>query len=209
MADATDPELVLLARWREGDRDAGQALLTTHFAALHRFFRGKLPGDVQDLVQRTLLDVVERRDALPEHVSLRAYLFAVARHRLIDHLRAQAVRGVVVDPACTSIAALVTSPSAAVGRDEEQLQLAAAMRELPIDLQITLELAYWEGLRGPEIAEVLGIGAATVRSRLTRARTALRERLAVLDRSAAAAMFERISRAAHENDAENDDGKDA
>ncbi len=201
MTAELDPELELLARWREGDRDAGQTLLTAHFAGLHRFFRSRLPGDVQDLVQRTLLDLVERRDALPEHVSLRAYLFAVARHRLIDHLRAQDVRGVVVDPASTSIAAVVTSPSAAVGRDEEQQQLALVMRELPIDLQITLELAYWEGLRGPEIAEVLGIGAATVRSRLARARQVLRERLAALERGqTAVAAFDRISRGRSDDD---------
>ena len=40
-----------------------------------------------------------------------------------------------------------------------------------------LELTYWEDLKGPEIAEILEIPANTVRSRLSRARAALREAL--------------------------------
>lgn len=194
-----DPELELLARWRAGDRDAGETLLARHLASLHRFFRSKLPAEAQDLVQRTLLDVVEARDAVADHVSLRAYLFAVARHRLVDHLRQRAVRGTPVDPASTTLAFLGTTPSAAVARDEQHALLEQAMRELPIDLQLVLELAYWENLAGPEIAEVVGVGANTVRGRLARARAALRERLDALHAApealaGARAMFDHVSR---------------
>ena len=51
------------------------------------------------------------------------------------------------------------------------------MRELPVDFQIALELAYWEGLKGAEIASVLEINEHTVRSRLSRGRKLLRERV--------------------------------
>ena len=44
-----------------------------------------------------------------------------------------------------------------------------------MDAQITLELAYWEGLSGAEIAVALDIEVGTVRSRLSRARERLRE----------------------------------
>ncbi len=169
----TDREL--LALWRRGDRRAGQQLFERHFDAIARFFRSKLGDDVQDLVQRTFADCVERRDHIDEHASVRAYLFGIARNRLVDHLRARQARS--FDPQVTSIAELGTSPSAAVGRKDDERLLQLALRRLPVDLQITVELAYWEGLDGPEIAAVLGIGANTVRGRLARAREVLRASL--------------------------------
>lgn len=168
----TDREL--LRAWQDGDRRAGQRLFERHFDAIARFFRSKLGDDVQDLVQRTFTDCVERRTRLAADASVRAYLFGIARHRLVDHLR---TRERAFDPERTSIAELATSPSAAIGRQDEQRLLRLALQRLPVDLQITVELAYWEGLDGPEIGQVLGIGANTVRGRLARARDGLRESL--------------------------------
>lgn len=169
----------LLEAWRAGDRGAGEALFARHFDAIARFFRSRLGDDVQDLVQRTFLDCVESQTRLGDGASVRAYLFGIARHRLVDHLRRHRTRD--FDPAVTSIADLATSPSAAVGRRDQERLLQLALRQLPVDLQITIELAYWEGLAGPEIAQVLGIGANTVRGRLARAREQLRTSLRVLE----------------------------
>ena len=58
-----------------------------------------------------------------------------------------------------------------------------ALRAIPIDLQIALELFYWEKLSAPELAEVLEIPEGTVRSRLRRAREALEQRLRALESS--------------------------
>jgi len=174
---ASDHEL--LQAWQAGDRRAGATLFERHFDAIARFFRGKLGDDVQDLVQRTFLDLVESRERVDATASVRAYLFGIARHRLIDHLRARAIRD--VDPAVTSLAELATSPSAALARHDAQRLLQIALRQLPLEQQMTLELAYWEGLRGAEIATAMGIGANTVRSRLSRAREALRELLQQLE----------------------------
>jgi RNA polymerase sigma-70 factor (ECF subfamily) len=192
----------LLQAWRDGDRRAGATLFERHFDAIARFFRGKLGDDVQDLVQRTFLDLVESRARVDPNASVRAYLFGIARHRLVDHLRAQATRE--VDPAVTSLAELATSPSAALARLDEQRLLQVALRQLPIEQQMTLELAYWEGLRGAEIATAMGIGANTVRSRLARARDALRELLLRLEADAGlvAALTQDVERRSREFDHE-------
>jgi RNA polymerase sigma factor (sigma-70 family) len=181
--DAVDDDLQLLHAWRGGDRVAGQSLLQRHFDPIARFFRSKLGDDVQDLVQRTFLDCVESRDRMG-HVSVRAYLFAIARHRLVDHLRGRHLRE--VDPAITSMADLVTSASSRLARDDRQRLLALALQQLPLEQQCVLELAYWEGLSGPEIADALGVPATTIRSRITRARDRLRELLATLEGDPAA-----------------------
>src|SRR5690606_12989864 len=70
-------------------------------------------------------------------------------------------------------------PSHLDARHEQRL-LLAALRHIPLDLQIALELHYWEGMAGPELAEVLGVPEGTVRSRLRRAKELLTERLGEL-----------------------------
>lgn len=168
----------MLQAWRGGDRAAGDALIRRHFAGVLRFFRTKLGDDVEDLVQRTFLDLLEAGDA----PNVRATLFTIANRRLLDHLRAR-YHDRAEQLGSTSVADLGTSPSGAVARGEEETLLVAALREIPLEYQVALELAYWEGLSGPEIAEILGIAEPTVRSRLTRAREALRDAVARLARS--------------------------
>jgi RNA polymerase sigma factor (sigma-70 family) len=166
----------LLAAWREGDRGAGDELIRRHFASICRFFRSKLGDNVEDLVQRVFLDCVESRDRIGPD-GFRPYLFATARNRLCDHLRRRYRLGEQVDLAAQSVADLGTSPSSALARNQEERLLLQALRALPLDQQILLELAYWEGMAGHEIAAVLTVAENTVRSRLSRARAALRERV--------------------------------
>ncbi|MCX4247089.1 RNA polymerase sigma factor [Paraliomyxa miuraensis] len=174
----TDAEL--LVAWRQGDAAAGNELLQRYFQPLLRFFRHKVQSGVEDLIQHTMLDCVERRDAIEERAGFRGYLFAIARGKLFDHLRREYRRPALDDISEHSLLDLGTSPSSAIARDERRAKIAAALAGIPLDHQIALELAYWEQLSGPEIAAVLGIPANTVRSRLARARQQLRERLGAM-----------------------------
>jgi RNA polymerase sigma-70 factor (ECF subfamily) len=58
---------------------------------------------------------------------------------------------------------------------EEQRLLLRAMVALNTDLQIAMQLHYWEGLSSAEIAAVLEIPESTVTTRLSRARDRIRE----------------------------------
>jgi len=57
----------------------------------------------------------------------------------------------------------------------QQRQLVQALQRLPVELQIALELYYWEELSIDEIAAAVEIPSGTVKSRLYRGRTLLRE----------------------------------
>ncbi len=172
-----DDDFALLEAWRQGDRDAGDALIQRNFDIVCRFFRNRLDHDVEDLVQRTFLECVENRGRIREQVSFRAFVLTVARYRFYDHLRSkQPTRG-GTPLSQLSLRDLGTSPSLRVTRKQEETLLLEEMAQINADQQIALELAYWEQLSGPEIAAVLGIEANTVRSRLARARAALRERM--------------------------------
>ena len=52
--------------------------------------------------------------------------------------------------------------------------MLAMARQIHVDLQITIELFYWEGLTSEELGDALGISASAARSRLAEARDRLR-----------------------------------
>jgi RNA polymerase sigma factor (sigma-70 family) len=166
----------LLEAWREGDAASGQELFRRHFDAVYWFFRNKIDAGADDLAQETFLALVRNRETVGRKHSFRAYLFAVARSKLIDALRGRAPDR-MIDPMESSVIDLGGSPSSIIDGRREQVQLLSALRRLPVDLQVMLELRYFEQLSGPELADALDVPEGTVRSRLRRALGLLREAL--------------------------------
>ena len=174
------PDRELVDRWREGDADAGDELFGRHFEALYRFFRNKIDGPVDDLVQATFLACADSRERFRGASTFRTFAFAIARRVLFDHLRERYALGDKADPSERSVADLGTSPSQFVAKRREQRLLLHALRHLRLDYQIALELSFWEELSGPEIGEVLGVPEATARTWLRRAKIELAERVSEL-----------------------------
>jgi len=171
----TTSDEALLRAWRDGDDGAGNALFERYFDALYRFFAHKnVDGDVMDLLQRTLLASVESLARFDGHSSVRTYLYAIARNKLRDYWREKTRRD-AIDFGVSSLVDLSPSPSSVLRANEQQRLLYEALRRLPLDQQISVELHYWEGLTGPELAEVIGVPEGTARGRLHRARARLRE----------------------------------
>jgi RNA polymerase sigma-70 factor (ECF subfamily) len=74
----------------DGDAAAHGALLRALVPLLRSFYGHRLRGaadDIEDLVQETLIAVHTRRAAYDRERPFTAWLYAVARYRLIDHLR--------------------------------------------------------------------------------------------------------------------------
>jgi RNA polymerase sigma-70 factor (ECF subfamily) len=176
-ADAEASDAELLECWRAGDRRAGERLFDRHVSSVVRFLRNKVGDEFEDLVQQTFLACVASRDRLREDASFRVFLLSIARHKLYDHLDRLHGPAQRIDGLTTTLGALDPSPSAIVVKREEDRRLLWAMRQIPVELQIVLELHYWEGLGTAELGLVLGIPRGTVKTRLMRARALLRERL--------------------------------
>ena len=164
----------LLEAWRGGERSAGNVLLKRHFAAVFRFFNSKVDCP-EDLAQSTFQACVESRDRIQGRV--RAYLLGIARNQLLMFIRSKGRYQKRFSPQEHSVAAALESPSQVVGRKEDERLLAEALRELPLDLQIAVELLYWEELSIAEVAAITNTPAGTVKSRLHRARASLRRKL--------------------------------
>lgn len=170
----------LLDAWRAGDRAAASALFARHFTDVFAFFRSKLEHVAEDLTQQTFLNCVESRDRFRGVTTFRIYLFIVARNCLYSYVRKKANRDHDPDFALTSLVALDPSLSGALIFREQNRLLVHALRRLPIELQIAIELYYVQRLQAAEIAEVLGIPVGTVRSRIRRAIEQLRVNLELL-----------------------------
>lgn len=176
-------DIDLLDQWKSGDQTAGEQLFERHFDALYRFFRNKVGDDSEELLQRALTACVEQRDKFRGESSFRSFMFGVARIELLNYFKRKGRLKRQANPLETSVHDMQPSPSIMVADREEQRLLLEALRRIPLDLQIAVELHYWEELSTNEIAEVLEIPSGTVKSRLRRAREHLEGELAELART--------------------------
>lgn len=179
MSEAASDE-ALLAHWRGGDREAGSELIERHFDSLYRFFRTKIPDHAEDLVQETLMGLVHGLEGFREEASFRTYLFAIARRKALMFWRTRGRRGTEVDFDKTSVEDLGISALSMVHQAQEERLLLRALRHLPLESQILLELFYWEGLSGSALAAIYAIPEGTVRGRLRKARAMLEHQLGEL-----------------------------
>lgn len=135
-------DLELLRAWRAGDAAPGNVLVMRHFSAVHRVFVGRVESHrVDDLLQRTFLAAVERRDDIFEASGFRAYVLGIARIQLLRHYREHRRDGRTSD-IDSALKASDTTASSMVGRREQRGQLWDALRDLPLDQQLVLQLYY-------------------------------------------------------------------
>jgi RNA polymerase sigma factor (sigma-70 family) len=173
MTERTDLEL--LEAWRAGDNAAGKQLFERHFDSIFGFFETKCSSDADDLVQSTFLACLKAKTQFRAESSFRTYLFTIARNELYHLLRTRQRKDAKLDFELSSIAEIVSTPGTKLARNQEHQQLVTRMQMLPVEQQMLLELHYWEDLDIAALAEIFESPAATIRTRLHRARNALRD----------------------------------
>ena len=165
----------LLERWRSGDAVSGETLFERYYDMVERFFLNKVAGGVQDLVQETFMRCVEGRERIRDHDRFRTYMFAIAYNVLTAYLRERYRSDRAIDLSEISMCDVAPGPGSLIARQREHRLLIEALRAIPIDDQVILELHYWEQLTTHEMAEVIGVPLGTARGRLQRARAKLEE----------------------------------
>ncbi|MCH9686888.1 MAG: sigma-70 family RNA polymerase sigma factor [Deltaproteobacteria bacterium] len=180
-----DPDLDELQAWQGGDQRAGNRLLSKHYDTVYNFFNRKIGGDVGDLVQGTFITCLQVVARFERRSTFRTFLLGIARNKLLEHLRSRRNSpNTPMHSEVTSLQDLGVSPTQLL-RDQQQSRLVyEALRRIPIDHQLLLELFYWEKLKGHEIAGVFEIPENTVRARLRRARELLKQSLGALETDA-------------------------
>ena len=125
------------------------------------------PADAEDAVQEVFLKLVTARPVFqgPEHE--KAWLIRATLHRASDIRRRAERRNVALDEAACGAAA----------PPEGESPLLSAVQALPETYSSVIHLYYYEGYSIKEIANLLGLPAATVGTRLARGRDRLRQLL--------------------------------
>ncbi|MFI8434028.1 sigma-70 family RNA polymerase sigma factor [Streptomyces sp. NPDC079020] len=176
-------------RFRRGDRDALAELYDEHAQVLYRYAL-RVTGDwaeAEDVVSATFLEAWRGREKLrPDGDSLRPWLLGIATNIMRRSARARRRREIALARAPERDAVpdfaddLVTHLA-----DTEQLRAAhAALARLRRRDREVFTLVVWAGLDYAAAADALGVPVGTVRSRLSRARTRLRELAAEETRAA-------------------------
>lgn len=175
----------LLRRARAGDGRAFEGLARDAEAGLYRHVL-RIVGnahEAEDVVQDALLSSW-RSLASFQGGSFRAWIFRIATNRAIDLLRARRRRGELpLDPPddaeveWAEPAAEGTDLVEMAGRSEALAVVEEALREVPAEQRAALLLRDVEGFSYEEIARITVAEVGTVKSRIHRARTAVRNTL--------------------------------
>ena len=184
--EPTERELVTAAQ--QGDRAALGKLLESHQARVFRFGMRmcRAEEDAKDVLQETLLAAARTLPEFRGASSLSTWLYTIARSFCLKQRRRSKFAPETVESLDAAAPARAVAQLADPGRGPDEAldgrRVEAALEEaigaLEPKYREVLVLRDVEGLSAAEVAEVLGLSVEAVKSRLHRARVAVRERVA-------------------------------
>lgn len=160
------------------DPVAFEGLVHAFAGPLHGYLVRRSPASADDLLAQVWLQAFTARASYaPNRGSSRVWLFGIARHVLLAHLRER----YQLTPDMPDGPDVAVDPWEAVDERLDAVaagpQLKAALKALGGSERELLLLVAWEHLSPTEAAAVVGVPAGTARSRLHRARARMRELL--------------------------------
>lgn len=173
---------VTLARAQRGDPAAWRALVVFHqdavFALLGRLLGSGRRAHVEDLAQETFLAVFRQLAGFSPlgPARLSTWILTIASRRAIDELRRRPATAITTDDIADRPAA--GRADDALARRRLARAIDGAIADLAPEYRAAFVLRELHGLDYAEIARALDIDLGTVKSRLSRARAALRAALA-------------------------------
>jgi RNA polymerase sigma-70 factor, ECF subfamily len=187
-ADRTVAEInqdaVLIGRIRGGERAAFIGFYDRYSPLLFSV-AAKVLGErkeAEDVLQEVMLVIWNKSgDYDPQLGTLSSWAVAVTRNKALDRLRARTRRLRLIEEAAALAedSGVTSYPSAneiVHGRERAEL-LRDAMKELPADQRMAIELAFFTGLSQSDIAERLQQPLGTIKARIRRGMLRLRELL--------------------------------
>jgi RNA polymerase sigma-70 factor (ECF subfamily) len=180
----------LMARFRKGQTDTFGVLLRRYERELFGYLRRYL-GDselAEDVFQNTFLQLYQKCAQYELGRPFRPWLYTIATHQAIDALRrngrhqalsldqhqAESPEG-DVRTLLEMLEAQGPGPVELVQTEERRERIRASVDQLPDFMRQVVVLAYYQGMKYRDIAEILGIPVGTVKSRLHAALLKLQE----------------------------------
>jgi RNA polymerase sigma-70 factor (ECF subfamily) len=165
-------------RLHSGDESALEDCYRRFGPVVRTYLRRMLPpGDVDDVLQMTFLDLWRSRERFDPTRPLEPWLFTIARRRAISHLRKRS--GVVE----------VTAVRDLIGDDGDRLldqyvwacEVRSAVDGLADEQQEAIRLVYYDDLTHRQVADRLDVPVGTVKARVWRGLRALARQLEGMD----------------------------
>ncbi len=177
MADAHDERerrlQDLMVRAQAGDAAAYRRFLTELSGYLRAFLRRRmtrLPEDVEDLVQETLLAVHNQRHTYDPARPVTAWLHAIARYKMIDFLRRHSRTDMLTDPLDDVDELLVTAETPAT---EARHDVAGLLEQLPDKQRLPIVYVKLEAMSVQQAARLTGLSESAVKVGIHRGLKAL------------------------------------
>lgn len=157
-----------------------RSLYMLYYSAIVRYISLYIKSGpvVEELVSDVFLAVWNQRKKLPEVDHFTAYLYKIAKNKMLNHLRS--VKSVVVDIDDVSIdlfACTSTTPEDNYISTEAVTQINDAIEQLPAKCKIAFKLVREDKLKYKEAADILGISIKTLEAHLAAAMRKIREKL--------------------------------
>jgi RNA polymerase sigma-70 factor (ECF subfamily) len=188
---SSDPEVLIL------DSASDSELLAAHvaghpdaFTEIVRRHRDRLwavalkttgdPEDAADALQDALISAYRRASQFRGDSQVTTWLHRIVVNASLDRLRKRSTRPTVPLPVEEETGIPLPDPEDRIGRRELQLDIAAALADLPEDQREAVALVDIEGWSVDQAALMLGCPAGTVKSRCSRGRAKLAKRLSYM-----------------------------
>ncbi|MBP3698525.1 MAG: sigma-70 family RNA polymerase sigma factor [Oscillospiraceae bacterium] len=172
-------ELLLISRARGGDRDAFGELVEQYRDNVYRLAY-RMCGNAYDADEAAQEAFVAAWRALPNFrgdAKFSTWLYRLTTNAAIDVMRREKRHQTVGDGEMMDLADDADSPQETVERTEQQEAVQKALATLSEEYREVLLLRYMEELDYAEIADVLQLPSGTVKSRINRAKAALKTAL--------------------------------
>lgn len=188
-------ESKLLTRLRAGDREAVAAIEKRYGSELRLFCRRMLAdaAAAEDVVQDVLATCCRlEAESLPQ-VSIRGWLYQIARRRCIDmhrrrhdETRPDARGPRRAQPSFDNAVDPLTTPAGKALKLDRAAKILTVLNEMDEELRSVVIMRYFQDLPREEIAEAIGLSLAGTKARLSKAMQLLREKLDLSDDSGTA-----------------------
>lgn len=164
----------------DSDSQDFDTLYLDNFQALHRYAFTILNDSelAEEMVHQVFLKILERKDPLNVHTSLKAYLFRSVNNECLNYIKHQKVKQTYQLYATNEMDNFPETPSSKLSYKELELQLKRAINDLPEQCRTIFQLSRFEELKYAQIADQLGISIKTVEAQMSKALKRLRVELA-------------------------------
>ena len=179
VARETSSDETLIGRIAGGDQLAMRTLFARHRVSIYRWLLRIVHDETlaEDLLSDVFLDVWRKAAAFEGRSSVSTWLLAIARHKALSARRCRSDAELDARIA-TTIADPADDPEAALQKKKRSELLRNSLAELSPEHGEVIDLVYYHGKSVKEVAGIVGVAEATVKTRMFYARKKLADLVA-------------------------------